>query len=207
VPRPSALPGRHAVPHQQGHPAPARSVPRPPTRGKSRRCPSIPGLHRAIRTLLETPRACRRSRSSDRWCCSRGVLPRARVPTANSVAATRCHAPADRPGQLLCCPPFPRFPAFPRCVVAPGRHARFAARGLPGSRRNRHRRSHQHRYRGVTACPGGGAGSHRFAPSSAVHRPRLAGAAVWGWVSDCGSRRPPLDADGDWRRTGEHLSP
>jgi len=97
------------------------------------------------------------------------------MPAADSAAAIRCHAPADRPGQLLCCPPSPRFPAFRRCVDAPGRHARSAARGLPGSRRSWHRRSHQHRYRRVTACLDRGAGSRRFAPCSAVHRPRLAG--------------------------------
>ena len=40
-----------------------------------------------------------------------------------------------------------------------------------------------------------------------MHRPHLAGVPVRGWVCVRSSRRTPLDADGNWRQTGEHLSP
>lgn len=39
-----------------------------------------------------------------------------------------------------------------------------------------------------------------------MHRPRLAGVVVRG-LDISGSHSPPLVADGDWRQTGEHLSP
>jgi len=56
----------------------------------------------------------------------------ARVPTVRSVAATRCHAPADRPGHLLCYPPSPPpspgCPAPGRYDLTPCRHARHSVR-------------------------------------------------------------------------------
>jgi hypothetical protein len=102
-----------------------------------------------------------------------------------SVASTRCHAAADRPRQLLCNPPSPRCSAPGRYAITSGRRHTLRAAASPDGR----------------TCP------RRFAPSSAKHRPRLAGVAVWGWVDVCGSHSPPLDADRDWWQTLEHLSP
>jgi hypothetical protein len=107
------------------------------------------------------------------------------VLAADSAAATRYHAPADRPGHLLCNPPSPRCPAPGRYAITPGG---------------------QHLLR-AAARPDGRTGPRHFAPSSAMHRPRLAGVAVWGWVDVCGSHSSPLDADRDWWQTLEHLSP
>ena len=104
---------------------------------------------------------------------------------AHSAAATRCHAPADRPGHLLCNPPSPRYPAPGRYAITPGGYHLLRA----------------------AASPDGRTGPRRSTPSCAKHRPRLAGVAVWGWVTVCGSHSSPLDADRDWWQTLEHLSP
>jgi hypothetical protein len=144
------------------------------------------------------PLASQRRRSSDRWCCSRGVLPRARALAADSAVVTRYHAPADRPGQLFCYSPSPHCPVSGRRVTS-GRHVRSSALC------NNH--PHSRRFKATAGSPDGGAGWHRFAPRSAQHRPRLAGVAVRGWMSFCDSPSPPLDADGNLRQTGGHLSP
>jgi hypothetical protein len=163
------------------------------------------------------PLACQRSRSSGRWCHSRGVLPRARAPVTSPAIFARCHAPAELPGRLLCCPPSPRCPVPGRYAVTPDPTLRSALRSLchryqplcqlRQSCQSRCQSWHRGRLGRAAASPDHGAVSHRQAPGSGPHRPRLVGVAVRGRVNVRSSCSPPLGADRDWRQTGEHLSP